>query len=361
MKHLDSNDRIPSATFDFPRPAQNDAVHFDEADFEAIFESSAEALLMVDVFGAIQRVNGRGRELLRLKEPIPRHTRLRDLLPGLSSIQSKKFLAQRPAATKLTGLDATLPNGLPIRITLRSLVPGPRHLLLSLQEATVGQPIETKWRQADADIRSVLDSVQAGVVLFDSTGRVRLASERFGQLFGFDDTKLSGIRSVEHLKNLLAGRFCNSHSFSVHWNSFLQGVGEPAHDELEMARPSGRVIERFSRPVLDSQGRSDGWLELYTETTEVRQSPSKTLQTEKMAALGQFVSGIAHELNNPLTSIMGYAQLLLGRGLSPLQFSEASKVFQEAERARRIVKNLLYFARADRPERTRVDLNEIIE
>src|SRR4029077_6798468 len=122
-----------------------------------------------------------------------------------------------------------------------------------------------------------------------------------------------------------------------------------------------RVLERFSRPVLDSDGRPVGWLELYHDVTGDRQIQSKLLQTEKMAALGQLVSGIAHELNNPLTAIMGYAQLLLGHGLSLPQQSEAGKVFQEAERARRIVKNLLYFARENKPERTRVDLNEIVE
>jgi two-component system NtrC family sensor kinase len=128
-----------------------------------------------------------------------------------------------------------------------------------------------------------------------------------------------------------------------------------------MVRPARKVFERYARPVLDVEGRRLGWLELYRDITAERQIQAKLLQTEKMAALGQLVSGIAHELNNPLTAIMGYGQLLLGHGLRPAQLAEARKIYQEAERARRIVKNLLFFARETKPERVRVDLNEVVE
>jgi two-component system NtrC family sensor kinase len=149
--------------------------------------------------------------------------------------------------------------------------------------------------------------------------------------------------------------------FAEQWRALPRVAAEGAHDELEMILPARKIVERDARPVLDQEGRCFGWLELYRDITAERQIQAKLLQTEKMAALGQLVSGIAHELNNPLTAIMGYGQLLLGHGLHPAQLAEARKVYQEAERARRIVKNLLFFAREAKPERVRVDLNEVVE
>src|ERR1700734_755447 len=110
-------------------------------------------------------------------------------------------------------------------------------------------------------------------------------------------------------------------------------------------------------------GTAEPELQFTTEAQAPRpdELQSKLLQTEKMAVLGRMVSGIAHELNNPLAAIMGYAQLLLSHGLRQGQLMEARRVFAEAERASRIVKNLLYFAREGKSERTRVDVNEIVQ
>lgn len=105
---------------------------------------------------------------------------------------------------------------------------------------------------------------------------------------------------------------------------------------------------------------------LYEETRQayenLRRTQEQLLHSEKLAAVGQLISGVAHELNNPLTAILGYSQLLTSSGQIGQQGIEyADKLYKQAQRTHRIVQNLLSFARQHKPERVQVQINQALE
>jgi signal transduction histidine kinase/CheY-like chemotaxis protein len=93
----------------------------------------------------------------------------------------------------------------------------------------------------------------------------------------------------------------------------------------------------------------------------LRDTQAQLVQAAKLSALGQLVSGVAHELNNPLSVIIGYGQLLLARDVPPQLQRPVELMVSQGDRMAKIVRNLLYFARQRPPERAAVDVGQVME
>jgi two-component system, NtrC family, sensor kinase len=133
--------------------------------------------------------------------------------------------------------------------------------------------------------------------------------------------------------------------------------------ELPLTRANGSAGQ-FSislSPMRDEQGDINSIVVVMTDITDAAGLQAKLMHTEKMAALGQLVSGVAHEVNNPLAAIVGFTDLLLENPQIPdAAKEELNVILQEAQRTRVIVQNLLSFARQMPAQREPVQVNTVL-
>jgi len=115
-------------------------------------------------------------------------------------------------------------------------------------------------------------------------------------------------------------------------------------------------------PMRDEKSEINSIVVVMTDVTDAASVQAKLMHTEKMAALGQLVSGVAHEVNNPLAAIVGFSDLLIENPAIPADArQELHLILQEAQRTRVIVKNLLSFARQMPAQRAPVQVNSVLQ
>ena len=204
---------------------------------------------------------------------------------------------------------------------------------------------------AKAEWESTFNAMSDVILMFDTEGKLNRINNA-----GLVCEKADSFEKLEHAHCCDLGITCE------------EGICR-VKETLSTGKQSISEVERYDRtfmitadPLLNDQGDIQGIVFILKDITEQKRLREQLMQSEKMSAIGQLVSGVAHELNNPLTSIIGYSEMAqMDDQLCIETRKQLDTVVHESMRARKIVQNLLTFARQHKPEKILTDVRSVLE
>ena len=225
-----------------------------------------------------------------------------------------------------------------------------------LRDITEHKRAEEALIKSEENFRHSIDDSPLSIRILNTDGETIYANRTLLDIYGFD--------SLEELKMTPNKKVYTPESYAEHRKRVekrQRGEYVPASYAISIVRKDGNIrhLEVIRKEVL-WDGKPQFQM-LYRDITQVKQLQAQLIMQDRLASIGQLVSGVAHELNNPLTSVIGFSELLLQRELPDDVKADLKVVNDEAKRTSLIVKNLLTFARQQPQDKRAISINESVQ
>lgn len=338
------------------------ALRQSEAQFRALFENSPDAIIVADAAGRVLDANPRACRLHGMSREHLLGQNITMLVPPDRANQARDNFERLVSGEvgRVEG-EAKSTDGRVTAVSIRA-VPieylGQPAVLMHLRDITERKQAEASLRRSEAMFRAVWENAVDGMRLTDQEGYIVAVNEAYCRLVGKSRAELEGNPLTEATETdaALAGAGLEAYRQAFQQRRTVQGA------ERRLTLPGGRsLVLEESVSFIELPGQPPLQLSVFRDVTVERRLEEQLRQSQKMQAIGQLASGVAHDFNNILTIIQGHASLLLaGGGLSEPAARSAQQIVQASERAAALTRQLLTFSRRQMLQPRPVDLNEVV-
>lgn len=224
------------------------------------------------------------------------------------------------------------------------------------RDITEQEVIHEKLAQSEERLHILFEDAPDAYCLYDLTGKLVDGNRAAEIVSGYSRKELLGSSFID--MNMLAAEEDVVKSISLLKKNANGDATGP--DDFRMVRKDGKVIDVEVSTFPTRIGEQSLVLAIVRDVTERKKLQENMIVTDRLASIGELASGMAHELNNPLTTVIGFAELLLEKDLPPGIQEDIRFMCNEAKRTSEVAKNMLTFARKHPIVKSQVNINEIM-
>jgi len=225
----------------------------------------------------------------------------------------------------------------------------------TLVDITEKRKMEWQLAQQEEFRSRLLESFPDLILVVDLEERYTFVSSRARDILGLEPKDMLG-KKITDIED-------HSPEMAALYRQVVSGKQSFASAEYSVRHRDGsfRTMRAAGSRLVDADAKISGVIISVRDITVERKLEQQIVQSERLAAMGAMIGGVAHELNNPLTSIMGVSELLQDTETNETSRKQLAMLQQQARRAAEIVQNLTYFSRPPAPGKSRINLVEVVE